>query len=671
MKYLLTLLAALAFAGNAQAQPAGQLAPGQVWGNATGTPGIAAPSSMSSMLDRGICGSDGALVRVSGTWSCVATLPATSMPALTGAVTSSAGSTATTLSDNVVTNANVATGAFPKITGVGTLTSGELDGLSVINLPAPMNASDAARLQDLDSVASGLHNIGPARLATATALTDTPTYDNGTAGVGATLTSTGNAALSVDGTAVVANDIILVKDQTSTTGCTGTPVAGCQNGKYFVSAAGAGGGGGAQWVLTRCTVAACGQAFNNAATMTAGAYVAVTAGTANIGRSYNLQATVSMVGQDAVTWLLFFGDGAGVTSLGGMTGALTCASSLSCMGTTIGIATLGVTTALINDLAVTTGKINDLAVTTGKINDLAVTNAKIAASTIDLTAKVTGTLPVANGGTGTSTAFTACSVVFAGAAGAYTQDNGNFCYDTATHSLRVGSAAASAPLIVTNGSGRAVTVVSATTSPSISLVDGAGTPNRMLIGMGAGTISDGCFFIYDERQSLIRLQICPDGTVALPSLASSAGGIGCLDASGFVTAAVKGTWMPELHPFSGSIVVTYATQIGSYWKCGRYVFSSFELATSNFDQNGATGQMTIAGLPFAADTDYMGVINGQGYVKAGRTSFACVTSNGGTSFAMEASGSGVGLASMQVTDFPNTAALAGILLKCSVGYFTP
>ena len=46
-------------------------------------------------------------------------------------------------------------------------------------------------------------------------------------------------------------------------------------------------------------------------------------------------------------------------------------------------------------------------VATAQLAALAVTNAKIANSTVDLTAKVTGTLPIANGGTGsTSTTFT-------------------------------------------------------------------------------------------------------------------------------------------------------------------------------------------------------------------------------------------------------------------------
>jgi hypothetical protein len=52
------------------------------------------------------------------------------------------------------------------------------------------------------------------------------------------------------------------------------------------------------------------------------------------------------------------------------------------------------------DGSVSTAKIADDAVTSAKLVDSAVTNAKIANSTIDLTTKITGTLPVANGGTG-------------------------------------------------------------------------------------------------------------------------------------------------------------------------------------------------------------------------------------------------------------------------------
>lgn len=73
------------------------------------------------------------------------------------------------------------------------------------------------------------------------------------------------------------------------------------------------------------------------------------------------------------------------------------------------------------------------------IANLAVTNAMIANSTINLTSKVTGILPVANGGTNTSTAFTTGSIVFAGSAGTYTQDNSYFYWDDTNFRLGVGT----------------------------------------------------------------------------------------------------------------------------------------------------------------------------------------------------------------------------------------
>lgn len=56
------------------------------------------------------------------------------------------------------------------------------------------------------------------------------------------------------------------------------------------------------------------------------------------------------------------------------------------------------------------------------------------------TITLAGTLAVANGGTGTATAFTAGSVVFAGASGIYSQDNSNFFWDSSNHRLGIGTA---------------------------------------------------------------------------------------------------------------------------------------------------------------------------------------------------------------------------------------
>jgi len=69
---------------------------------------------------------------------------------------------------------------------------------------------------------------------------------------------------------------------------------------------------------------------------------------------------------------------------------------------------------------------------------------------VDLTNGVTGTLPVTNGGTGTATAFTAGSVVFAGASGIYSQDNANFFWDDTNNRLGIGTITPAATLEVSS-----------------------------------------------------------------------------------------------------------------------------------------------------------------------------------------------------------------------------
>ena len=58
-----------------------------------------------------------------------------------------------------------------------------------------------------------------------------------------------------------------------------------------------------------------------------------------------------------------------------------------------------------------------------------------------LTLGWTGTLAVSRGGTGTGTAFTAGSIIFAGASGVYSQDNPNLFWDDANNRFGVGTAA--------------------------------------------------------------------------------------------------------------------------------------------------------------------------------------------------------------------------------------
>ena len=111
----------------------------------------------------------------------------------------------------------------------------------IINLATPTQDNDAATKAYVDSVAQGLDPKASVVYATAAAL-PAYTYNNGTSGVGATITGNAVGALSIDGSAVSANERVLIKNETSTN----APY----NGIYIVTTAGS---GGAAYVLTRTT----------------------------------------------------------------------------------------------------------------------------------------------------------------------------------------------------------------------------------------------------------------------------------------------------------------------------------------------------------------------------------------------------------------------------------
>ena len=108
-------------------------------------------------------------------------------------------------------------------------------------LPAdPTLPLQAATKEYVDTIASaGIHYHAPVRVESPINLN--ATYNNGTSGVGATLTNAGTqVALVIDGVTVATNDRVLVYEQTDQT----------QNGVYVVTDTGS---GSTNWVLTRST----------------------------------------------------------------------------------------------------------------------------------------------------------------------------------------------------------------------------------------------------------------------------------------------------------------------------------------------------------------------------------------------------------------------------------
>ena len=104
----------------------------------------------------------------------------------------------------------------------------------------PTSALQAATKQYVDTIAAaGLHYHDPVRVEQEGSLN--ATYNNGTNGVGATLTNAGTqAALVIDGVTMVVNDRVLIYEQTNA----------AHNGVYTVTNVGS---ASTNWVLTRAT----------------------------------------------------------------------------------------------------------------------------------------------------------------------------------------------------------------------------------------------------------------------------------------------------------------------------------------------------------------------------------------------------------------------------------
>ena len=163
----------------------------------------------------------------------------------------------------------------------------DMASFKITNLAAPTTANDAATKSYVDNTTAGL-NFHAAVHAATTANLDA-TYDNGTSGVGATLTANSNGALVVDGHTLNAGERVLVKNQT----------AGAENGIYTVNATG---DGSNPFILIRAN-----DADNSpAGEMAYGDFTFVQNGTANAGFGYIVNTTGTItIGTTAISYVQF------------------------------------------------------------------------------------------------------------------------------------------------------------------------------------------------------------------------------------------------------------------------------------------------------------------------------------------------------------------------------
>lgn len=141
--------------------------------------------------------------------------------------------------DGIESGADVTDASNVEAAGALMRAGGTMTGNLVLNAD-PTSALQAATKEYVDTIAAAsLHYHVPVRVEETTALT--VTYNNGTAGVGATLTNAGaQTALVLDGVTMVVADRVLIYQQTDAT----------QNGIYTVTDIGS---GSTNWVLTRAT----------------------------------------------------------------------------------------------------------------------------------------------------------------------------------------------------------------------------------------------------------------------------------------------------------------------------------------------------------------------------------------------------------------------------------
>lgn len=165
-----------------------------------------------------------------------------------GSSTLTLGSTTSSISDleslsvdNITINGNVieATNTDGNVSinpnGTGVVS---VDDSRITDVNDPSNPKDAANKRYVDEVAQGLQALPAADLATTADLA--ATYDNGTNGVGATLTADADGAFpTIDGFQLELGENILVKDQADE----------YENGSYVLTQEG---DSSNPWILTRC-----------------------------------------------------------------------------------------------------------------------------------------------------------------------------------------------------------------------------------------------------------------------------------------------------------------------------------------------------------------------------------------------------------------------------------
>ncbi len=215
------------------------------------------------------------------------------------------------------------------------------------------------------------------------------------------------------------------------------------------------------------------------------------------------------------------------------------------------------------------------------------------------------------------TDFTAGSVVFAGAAGLYEQDNTNLFWDNSNNRLGIGTSTPVTSLNIYNGGSGVGNVVSAT----IANTDGSAGSQAIKIGsyQTGGTVLSGAqirasYNYGGNAGTSISLDYCTVSGTITEGLRLDTSGNATFNTGNLVVGTAgkgidfsanggdvlkqydEGTFTPTIS--SGATGITYAGQSGWYTRVGRVVTFGLNIVISA--ASAAAANFKVGGLPFTA-----------------------------------------------------------------------